>query len=54
MIKPMHKYLQDVKKENPIVDASLAPNQATTKLPVSFAAIATVAPDISKEVTFSA
>jgi hypothetical protein len=46
--------MQDNKTENPVVDASTAPDQVVTKLPVSFAAIATAAPDISKEIILSA
>jgi hypothetical protein len=49
----MNKCFQDTKKENMMV-ASTAPHQIVTKLPVSFAAMANVAPDISKELTSSA
>jgi len=54
MTKPINKCLQDTKKENPIADASTVPNQVVTKLPISFAAVATVAPGISKEITLLA
>lgn len=45
---------KDTKPENRALDVSTASDQLTTKLPVSFAAIATAAPDISKEITLSA
>jgi len=43
--------MQDTKTETQV---STAPDEVVTKLPVSFAAIATAAPDISKEITLSA
>jgi hypothetical protein len=46
--------MQDNKTQDNKTENQTVPDQLTTRLPVSFAAIATASSDISKEITLSA